>query len=281
MFPRFPIVAALVVVAVPVAAQPVDPAPVVDNSAPASDPADQPICTDRPTKSNYACTVPKGMFQVETDIVNWSRQTLFGGQTDTILGTNPVLKYGVGTATDLEVGWAPYVHNRTRLAEAVTTHDGVGDVFLRVKQRLTDSSSPAQFSLIGYVKAPTAPLGIGNGQWEGGVIAPLNVTLPKGFILTIVPEGDILADQQHRGSRHGQFVGLVNLGYAITPKVTLYGELWTSQNFDPTGTVAQYSADFAVARTIGKNFQVDVGGNLGLNHNTPDIQLYTGVSFRF
>jgi hypothetical protein len=31
-----------------------------------------PICTDRPSKSNYACAVDAGRFQYETDLVNES-----------------------------------------------------------------------------------------------------------------------------------------------------------------------------------------------------------------
>ena len=30
------------------------------------------ICTDRPSKATSACTVPKGSFQLETDLINWT-----------------------------------------------------------------------------------------------------------------------------------------------------------------------------------------------------------------
>lgn len=131
-----------------------------------------------------------------------------------------------------------------------------------------------------YVKAPTAPRGIGNGAWEGGLIVPVNVTLPKGFTLTLDPEGDINVDAAS-SRRHGQFVGLVDLGKHLTASTTLEGEIWTSQNFDPAGWVDQVWTDFAVAHLIGKNVQADFGGNFGLNRNTPDVQLYVGVSFRW
>jgi hypothetical protein len=57
--------------------------------------------------------------------------------------------------------------------------------------------------------------------------------------------------------------------------------LWTAQNFDPAGTVAQYSADFAFARALRPTLQLDFGGNFGLNRATPGAQLYVGVSTRF
>ena len=45
--------------------------PAFAQSSPAA-PAEDPICTDRPTKANLACTVPAGRIQVEADAVNWT-----------------------------------------------------------------------------------------------------------------------------------------------------------------------------------------------------------------
>ncbi len=47
-------------------------------AVPTASTSDAPICTDRPTKSNFACTVPKGMVQIETDTFNWLRDTAAG-----------------------------------------------------------------------------------------------------------------------------------------------------------------------------------------------------------
>lgn len=238
-----------------------------------------PICTDRPTRSNVACTVPKGMWQVEADAVSWSVLQTAEGRTDLFQFTNAVLKYGVGGRTDVNVAWAPYARATTDAGGVRSTVDGVGDVVLRVKQRLTPAGTPGQFALIPYVKLPTAPAGIGNGAWEGGVIATLNYSLPRGFTLTIVPSLDLLQDADGRG-RHGQVTGLVNVGRQFG-RTTLYGELWTAQNFDPSGTVAQYSADIAVAHLLSDGLQLDIGGNFGLNRVTPDAQLYLGISARW
>jgi hypothetical protein len=37
----------------------------------------------------------------------------------------------------------------------------------------------------------------------------------------------------------------------------------------------------AVAYLISNDVQLDAGANFGLNRNTPDIELYSGVSVRF
>src|SRR6478735_44841 len=74
---------------------------------PTASTSDAPICTDRPTKSNFACTVPKGMVQIETDTFNWLRDTAAGVQTNQLLFTNPTFKYGVSDSSDIQLNWVP------------------------------------------------------------------------------------------------------------------------------------------------------------------------------
>ena len=64
-------------------------------------------------------------------------------------------------------------------------------------------------------------------------------------------------------------------------KFTIYNEIWTSQNFDPAGTVQQYSYDMALVWLPHPTLQFDIGVNIGLNRNTPAIVSYVGVSTRF
>lgn len=78
-----------------------------------------------------------------------------------------------------------------------------------------------------------------------------------------------------------QLVGLVNLGRTLSPRLTAYAELWTARNYDPTGTVRQYSLDGALAYALSPRLQIDAGLNFGLNRATPDLQLYGGFSTRF
>lgn len=238
-----------------------------------------PVCTDRPTKANVTCTVPAGAVQIESDLVNWTRNSDGGVRTDLIYYSNPTIKYGLGAKTDIEFNIAPYATARTTTGGSHATIGGVGDLYIRLKQGLTAADSKVQIALIPYVKAPTAKLGIGNRTWEGGVIAPVIFALPQGFTLNFGPEVDLLADADGHG-HHAQLVGIANLSKSVG-KATFYAELWTGQNFDPATTVRQYSADVAVAYLIAPKWQVDVGGNFGLNRFTPDAQVYVGLSTRF
>lgn len=245
---------------------------------PTADPG--PICTDRPTKSNAACTVPEGMVQVEADLFSWTRLAAGPARTDVLVYTNPVVKYGLGPNSDIQLNVAPLVEVRTRADGQTVSQRGVGDLTLRFKQRLTGPNSRVQVALLPFVKAPTAERGIGNGEWEGGVIVPVQVPVGKAT-LTLVPQVNLLADALSPDDRHLEFQGVVNLAYPVAPRTTIAVELWTSQNWDPAGTVRQYSADAALSYLLNDELQLDIGGNFGLNRATPDVQLYVGVSARF
>jgi len=72
----------------------------------------------------------------------------------------------------------------------------------------------------------------------------------------------------------------LNVGKSLSSKLTASAELWTAQNYDPTGAVRQYSADTALAYLASPTVQLDVGANFGLNRATPGVQAYVGVSTR-
>ncbi|MBN9547016.1 MAG: transporter [Alphaproteobacteria bacterium] len=240
------------------------------------------ICTDRPTKSNYACTVEPGHFQYEADLFNATAYDKGGSSTETWLVLNPTLKYGIAPGIDIEGSFSPFVRVRNddgRGAASVIT--GPSDVTVRLKYQFADADeSKLQATLLPYVKAPTARLGIGNGAWEGGLLLPVNYKLTDTITLTTVPELDVLKNSLDDG-RHAATSQLVNMGLALAGGITLYAELWGAWNFDPVGTVEQFSADAAVAYALTPYFQIDAGLNFGLNAATPDMQGYVGISQKF
>ncbi len=256
--------------------------PALAQQAPAPSPAapaETPICTDRPTKVFATCTALPGTVQLETDLVNWTRTQQGGVRTDLILFTNPTLKFGITDRLDFELNMVPYEEVRTTIAGATTTIGGVGDPFLRVKDRLTPDSAKVQISLDPYLKIPTAKTPLGNGKVEGGLAVPIGISLPGGFSIATAPEVDLLLNASGSG-RHANYQNEINIGKSLG-KATVYAELWGDWNDDPAGTVRQYSADVAVAYLLNPRLQLDGGANFGLNRNTPDVQLYVGVSTRF
>ena len=241
------------------------------------------FATDRPTKSNVPYTVPAGHFQYETDLFNLSFQMSGSTGTEVFLFTNPTAKIGLTNNVDLEVNMAPFesVHTFDRAAGTSTMVAGPGDLYTRLKINLwgNDGGNSA-FALIPYVKTPTAAPGIGNGAYEGGVIAPLSFSLSNGFTLLFNSEADSLKDSLDDG-HHANFINLVNLSKQVIKDVTVYAELWSDVNRDPLNPVTQYSFDTAIEWIVRKNLQLDCGINFGLNRETPAVQFYVGMAQRF
>lgn len=242
---------------------------------------DQPICADRPSKSTGPCTVPEGKWQVETGLIDWTEDKSDGVRTDMVTWGNSAIKFGVSANADVELWLTPLETMSVRGDGTHERHSSFGDTLVRVKYALTPDDAPVQIALDPFVKIPTANHQLGNGKVEGGLLVPVQVTLGKsGWTLSLDPELDALADDDGHG-RHVATQQVFNLGTAIGDKVNVSAELWGQWNWDPAGTTRQYSADVAFAYLPTKNLQLDCGANFGLNKQTPDVELYTGVSLRF
>jgi hypothetical protein len=62
--------------------------------------------------------------------------------------------------------------------------------------------------------------------------------------------------------------------------------LWSDYNRDPLGSAVtrQWTLDFAASWVVWPSFnnlQFDVGANVGLSRDAPDLQLYFGIAQRF
>jgi hypothetical protein len=243
------------------------------------------FCTDRPTKSTGPCTVDAGHIQIESDIANLTIDHTGGLDTTTTLYTNPTIKLGLTNTIDGELSIAPYETITTKdRATGVTTHaSGVGDLYGRLKFNLVgDDGGDLAVAIVPYVKVPTAPASIGNRAVEAGIIAPIQITLPASWSLTIDPEVDLLKNVADNG-RHLNASGLLSFSRPASKTVTLSVELWSDVNYDPQKTVTQVSADVGLAWVPASlpNVQFDGGVNFGVNNVTPAAQVYIGVSRRF
>ena len=242
---------------------------------------EQPICADRPGKATSACTVPAGHWQIETGFADWTLQKSEGERDTSLLIGQTFLKYGVSSSADLELELTPFERATSRIGGLHESASGFGDVDVLYKQRVSSADAPAQVIVMPYVKAPTARRSLGNGKWEGGVLFPIGYSIGKSpFSIGATPEIDWAADADGRG-HHASMEQVVSLGWQATDKLNLSAELWGQWDWDPSGTTRQYSADAAAAYLLSNDIQLDAGANFGLNRNTPDVELYGGMSVRF
>ena len=242
---------------------------------------DAPICPDRPSKSTGECTVPAGRVQIETGLVDWTHDRREGATSNFTTFGATLIKYGLSGKADIELGLTPVQTSSVRVAGVHDTATGFGDMVVRVKYKLTSDDAPILVALDPFVKLPTANHRLGNGKVEGGLVVPMSAHLGKsGLTLSLDPELDLRADNDRHGT-HASMIQVVNLGVSASDRLSLSAELWAQWNWDPAGTVRQASADGSIAYLVNKDLQLDAGANIGLNRETPDVELYTGLSVRF
>ena len=106
--------------------------------------------------------------------------------------------------------------------------------------------------------------------------------LPDGWSLGLTAEVDALENAAGHG-RHGAGSLTLGLSRGVGGGVNLGAEIWGGWDFDPSGHGRQRSFDLSAAWIPLKdaNLQLDGGVNLGLDRQTPQAQIYAGVSRRF
>jgi hypothetical protein len=242
---------------------------------------EEPICADRPGLATPTCTVPAGMIQVETTVADWTRDRSGSLRSDDIAIGESALKLGVSERFHVEAVIAPYVRSRVREDGLRDSALGFGDLSFAAKYRLTSDVGPVQVAVRPFVKIPTAKRPLGNRRVEGGVIVPIEYAVPGTQLsVALSPQLDVLADSEGSG-HHLAMAQVVGIGVPLSSRLSASGELWAARDWDPAGTVRQYAFGGSTAYLLSKNVQIDAGVNLGLNRATPDLQLYSGVAFRF
>lgn len=244
--------------------------------------ADQsPICADRPGKATSACTVPLGHWQIETGFADWTLQKVDGERDTSLVLGETTIKYGLTGNSDLEIDLTPWQRQGSSFGGTHDSASGIGDVNIVYKQRLTSADAGVQVLAMPFLKAPTAKRPLGNGRWEGGLLVPIGYAIPKTPLsLALTPELDWVADGDGHG-HHAAMAQVASLGWAVSDKLNLSAEIWGAWDWDPDGTTRQASADAAAAYLLSNDIQLDAGANFGLNRNTPDVDLYGGLSVRF
>lgn len=242
---------------------------------------EEPICADRPGKANPTCTVPVGNVQLETGLADRTHDRSAGVTTDELDFGGTAVKFGLTDRMHLELDLPTYSNIRTQASGLHDRVSGFGDSGVALKYRVTKDSAPVQVALYPFVKIPTARHALGNGKVEGGTALLVDGTIGGSSVgFDFAPEVDVTAD----ADGHGYHIGMVqvaSLGVPLSSRFSLSGDLWGAWDFDPAGTTRQFSIDGAAALLLSDNVQVDAGANFGLNRNTPDIEIYTGVAVRF
>lgn len=244
-------------------------------------PGDGAICADRPGLASSTCTVAPGRIQVEL-AVDWSFQDDGDARTDTILSGDTVVRVGLDNRTEVQVGWTAFGHVRDRVrtpaGTAVDRASGTGDAFVGLRRGLYERGS-FTVAAQGRVSLPVGGRAIGAGDWGAELIIPLGLERER-FELYLTPAIAAATDADGDG-RHAAYGLTAGGSYFLTDRLSAVLDLAIRRDEDPLGHTTETLLGLALSYEIDRDFQIDAGAVIGLNRDSPDLELYAGVARRF
>ena len=241
---------------------------------------DREFCAARPGLGTPPCTLSSGTAQVEIGLGDWTWNKKEGDRTDTVLAGDALLRVGLADHLEGQIGWTAYGQVRERAGGSVTTEDGVGDVMLALRRNLrSPDGSGTSIAVMPYVTLPVGGQAIGAGDWGAGVVLPSSFDLGGGVSFEATGEMDAAVDEDRSG-RHFAWGGILGVAFDISDAVTASVETSAIRDEDPAGHATEILAGLSLGWQPSKRSQFDVGLNLGLNHDSPDGQIYVGFSRR-
>ena len=240
-------------------------------------------CPDRPGIDTPPCTIEPGKLSVETAIGDWTHDHDADAIEDTVLIGDLALRYGIADHAELRFGWTAFGHDRTRdrASGMVDNLSGTGDVTLGIKRNLIDpTGKQLSIALLPQVSLPTGGRAIGAGDWGAGMLVPVNLPLSDAISLIATPEIDAAVDEDRHG-RHLAYGTAAGVQIAATKNLNIALEGSVIRDDDPEGHETQALFGASAGLMLGEDTQIDFGTQIALNHNTPDSEIYFGLSRRF
>jgi len=238
--------------------------------------------TDRPSKTDSPFTVDAGVFQIESDVANWTLDYDQGVRVRIWIIGNTNFKIGLTNWMDLQVFPQFYVNIRTSgpgFGKALE-QDGFGDTTVRLKVNLLgNDGGKLAIGFVSSLKIPTNTDHFANHVWEPGFGLPINYALPAGFTLFAQTRIDVL-DEPGSSNMRVQWQNPIGLSRTIVGNLSGYIEFFnavSSGHDHPwVGTF-----DTGLIYQVSPNFSVDVNSFFGLTQNAPDYNVFIGFGRRF
>jgi hypothetical protein len=242
------------------------------------------FCADRPGKGSPPCVLDAGRFQAELGGVDAAFSRGGGASVDDVSYGGLELRLGLSSTIEGQLSWTAHerVREKDRASGTTSTTSGAGDLGLALRWSLKNPAGDGlSIAVQPFVTAPTGADGIGGDVWQGGVIVPMSIPVSADWSLSLSPQVEARENASGAG-RHAGYAIAGGVGRAVGP-VNLGAELWVDRDQDPTGHVTQASVDLTAAWTPNTlhDVQLDASAYVGLNRQTPDLELVVGLAHRF
>jgi len=240
------------------------------------------LCPDRPGLGTPACTIDAGAVMLEVGMAGWALDRTADSRTDAFTFGDALLRAGLTPSLEVQLGWTMlgHVRERDRATGDVTRRTRIGDVTLALRQNLSNpDGSGFSVALMPYATLPLGGEGVGAGDWGAGMIVPVSFEL-GALSLGFTPHVDSAVDSDGRG-RHTAYGSVAGVGVGLSDDVSMAAEVSLTRDRDPGGHTTEALAGLSAGWQPGPDSQWDVGANVGLNRDSPDIELYFGFARRF
>jgi opacity protein-like surface antigen len=240
-------------------------------------------CPVRPGLGTPACTIDAGHVSVEVGLADWTLDRSSSERDSTIFYGAALARFGVGDHGELQIGWDGFGRDSDldRSTGMRSVAHRAGDLTVALRRNLTSpDGSGFSAAVQPFATLPVGRMPIGRGDWGAGLIVPVSYELNDSLSIATSPEIDAAVDEDGRG-RHFAYGATIGMADKLSDAITATLEYQGVRDRDPVSHATQSLAGLSIAWQPRDDLQLDIGSNAGLNHATPDVQVYLGVSRRF
>lgn len=240
------------------------------------------FCPDRPGLGTPACTVEPGTVMLEVGLADWTLDRTADSRTNAWTFGDALLRAGLTPSLEVQVGWTMlgHVRERDRATGHANSRTRTGDVTLALRQNLSHpDGSGFSVALMPYATLPLGGDGVGAGDWGAGLIVPASLDL-GALSLGLTPHVDAAVDSDGNG-RHLAYGSVAGLGFSVSDDISVAAEVSLTRDRDPGGHSTEALAGLSAGWQPDADSQWDIGANIGLNRDSPDVELYFGFARRF
>lgn len=241
------------------------------------------FCPNRPSLESSACTTEPGRVHFEFSVADWERDDSADERTDTVLGGDFQLRLGLGPHTEAQLGWTPVgrVRTRDKATGGIERNRRVGDVRLGLRQNLRNPDGKGlSFGLEPFVTLPVGRRPVGAGDWGAGVVLPVTFDLTGTVNIGFTGEVDAAPDADGAG-RHLQASGVAAVSVDVTDTLSATLEAELIRDRDPVDPATQAVAGAGLQWKVTSTRALYGEVVAGLNHDSPDLRVYAGLSALF